>query len=93
MRLDGAELRSGGHERWVAAVDVIKLGTVRPEKVQSWKLCFMRSADITTSRHYIAKKERVTVGLGHLLTQPTIAGHEQKDKGAIDTTSQEQKSA
>jgi integrase len=32
----------------------------------------LRHSDITTSaRHYIAKKERVTVGLGHLLAQPT----------------------
>jgi integrase len=36
--------------------------------------CALRHSDITTSaRHYIARKERVTVGLGHLLTQPTIA--------------------
>jgi hypothetical protein len=32
----------------------------------------LRHADISTSaRHYIGKKERVTVGLGHLLIQPT----------------------
>jgi len=30
----------------------------------------LRHSDITTSaRHYIAKKERVSVGLGHLLSQ------------------------
>jgi integrase len=33
----------------------------------------LRHADITTStRHYIAKQQRVTVGLGHLLTTPAI---------------------
>lgn len=33
----------------------------------------LRHSDITTSaRHYIGKKERVTVGLGHLLAQPSV---------------------
>jgi integrase len=54
----------------------------------------LRHSDITTSsRHYIAKKERVTVGLGHLLTQPTIAPHEQKENGPIESIHKELKSA
>ena len=54
----------------------------------------LRHSDITTSaRHYIAKKERVTVGLGHLLTQPTITTHEETKEGAGDATAQEQKRA
>jgi len=33
----------------------------------------LRHSDITTStRHYVAKKQRFTVGLGHLLTQTSM---------------------
>lgn len=45
----------------------------------------LRHSDITTSaRHYIAKKERVTVGLGHLLNEPTTPqAIPEQAKGAV----------
>ncbi|MGO9201568.1 MAG: tyrosine-type recombinase/integrase [Limisphaerales bacterium] len=45
----------------------------------------LRHSDITTStRHYVATKQRVTVGLGHLLAQPTTpqAAADQPKEGA-----------
>jgi hypothetical protein len=45
----------------------------------------LRHSDITTSaRHYIAKKERVTVGLGHLLAEATTPqAVPEQAKGAV----------
>jgi len=38
------DYRAGGHDRWVAAVDAVKLAAVTPDKVQAWKVAFVRAA-------------------------------------------------
>ena len=50
------DYRSGGTAKWREKVDAIRLGKITPEKVQKWKVAFIRAAGDSPSAQQSAKR-------------------------------------
>jgi integrase len=49
FRIDGGSAKfnyrpGGGREKWIAKIHAVRLGDIRPEKIQTWKIAFLRRA-------------------------------------------------
>jgi len=50
------DYRTGGHDRWIAAVDALKLAAVTPDKVQAWKVAFVRATGTSPLKQSSARR-------------------------------------
>ena len=52
--------RTGGREKWLQRINAVVLGTITPERVQEWKLLFIRRAGESATRRRQARNSANT---------------------------------
>lgn len=50
------DYRAGGQKKWIAAVDAAKLSRITPDRIQAWKVSYLKAADPSLTDQASAKR-------------------------------------